>query len=1456
MARLTIYKKGTESTVRCEVEKWEFHDKAMGEQYITFDISFHIPIDFEIGDWCMFRGQKYTLNIQPTCTQKARPNTYGGAFEYESVKLYSEQDKLTRCIILDIIPTSGEHSAAYGTNYTGSANFTLNCFETTFTYQGNVITYAPVHALLDRIKANLDRLYPNDHWQFYLDDDKCKSDDKIITFSNWTAVQALAEIHNTFKLDYTVKGTNIVVGDVSELEDLPQELIGINGYVTDLDNQGVPLFFGYGMGYLTDQNQSKSLFQIKKISKSDQLVVTRLRAMGSTKNMPYRYYHNNYTLPQTMYVQNLQLPDTFVPYDRDEDYPDNVDAPHCKVDGNAERDRVYGEGVLRHVLGKSNDAYIDKGDDAESCPEGIREGTARWDGSDGELPEIYPTIEEATYEELRANNVADMDGRKGSSAFPHYDNKERIDTILGIDSSTCNVGTGTMTENEAIGRTEEVVPVNLFSRSVAVEPGNQSGYLFNIEKKQEPGNYILSYTTQAPQVFLEVNAGDQKDKNFLLQFAFVTHIYIKQRPSDGSSSSIIATYENVYGVVYGSGSYREQNLGNKFELTLPDFHNVLTGWDTQNLTVTKQSTIEVSILLTIADGISKQGSGINWNHFNVSMGVRNSDATQGVEPKAIWQVSDAAQHYSDTPFTIMLKDFGVNFLSLDSVDGSDIILSMKSGQCAGREFTVKKGSISEYEQIGTHKWGYKLELERAVDESIHAYFPSQNNTILPGDQFVLLNIALPDAYIKAAEVRLLKAATEHLADNCETQYTYQPSVDDIYLQRNIDFNEQAGTPEQSVFWRLYAGMRFPFYGIPASENDPLPMADITIDQVTIKMGEKLTPQVEITLNDKLQQNTISKIQTTVDRIYGSVFSSNGVSYATTDAMMEKLINTIGSKYFLSKLEDDSANGKITFLGGLDVQSLAEIAQAYISGSIGSYSYQNGFSGDGWKIDSSNNSMVLDELTVRKTMRVFELLIQQVRSSGGEIIVTPANGRIKSVSYVPAEGGVEAYYYVTLESGDAGPSISSSFGNMFKVGDYVRCQRWDQQLNTTRYYWAKVTWVGGDHISLPQRYFFDEELGGYVQPSDGDEIVLLGSTDTNRQGAITISAAEDGCPRITILDGITAAKAEAGTLAGCTRVVLGDLNGITDEYMGALEGYGLYSDNVYLRGKLTIQDGDSFTEIGAGFLNLRDGVNNAGIDIENGEITLTAGKTTFNNPSGGQIASFTDEGFQSNVVQCLDEDGNVRVKLDKDGLKMYYANGQTLKEEYFVFDSEGGVSGAETRYYNKEGVLQWTINTLGELDRGEVESYWSKIASYYVTTEDISTIVTGVAQGKRLRYPWSQTANAITNVTAAEFRTTDQYSSYNGMWTIDNVSHNPNASSVTPLEGWLMSPIIAIKDGNNYTRNFYYYSNGRKSSTNVPYKPTPTTTAVLTSVSVIIFTFNLTNYAVTAYSTSEPTPNFD
>ena len=266
MAELRIYKciDGEQTDeLRCRVEKWQVTDSFMGENFLTFSLESPVPVDFTIGDWCEFRGETYYLNYLPSCTQEGHAGDGGKAFQYQNVKMNTAADELTRCEFLDVVLTSGAHVASEGTNYTGSSTFSLYCHSVEVVYEQETIFFCPAHVLLDKILANLVRLYgttdgepydgTNSKWKIFIDDSKCLTKTCVISASNWTVAQALSEVHNSFvmddgsgkHLDYIIRGRNIIVGDVSDLvEDYP-ELGPITGYLTDINGDGHIYNYGY-----------------------------------------------------------------------------------------------------------------------------------------------------------------------------------------------------------------------------------------------------------------------------------------------------------------------------------------------------------------------------------------------------------------------------------------------------------------------------------------------------------------------------------------------------------------------------------------------------------------------------------------------------------------------------------------------------------------------------------------------------------------------------------------------------------------------------------------------------------------------------------------------------------------------------------------------------------------------------------------------------------------------------------------------------------------------------------------------------------------------------------------------------------------------------------------------------------------------------------------------------------
>lgn len=1081
---IILYMDGNEEKVRAVANKWSFSDTMMGEQAVTCNIVSEKPIPFAVGDYCVFRGETYTLNYIPSVTQKAGNGEIQDAFTYENVKFDSYNDELSRCMLLDVTPTTEDYIAAYGTNYTGSSKFQLYCGESTV----NGSTLTAVCTLAAKIQANLDRMYSRGAWSVLVDTETTyvspsggnvlltHTDDKVLSFDNSTVLQALAEVHNTFDLNYCIRGRVIYIG--FQMSDLTDGDLVQGG--NDEDEDVNSFTFGYGKGYPRHDNDGKGLFRIKRIANSQQRIVTRLRAMGSTKNMPYRYYNKKYggesnpELTQTLFPTNLQLPGTFLP----EGNP--TDEASATGSTKWSRNNARSE-FLRKVKGDTNDAYIDKNDDAVNCEEGIREGNARWDGSNSDLQEIYPTIEGVKYIELREALVQDMDGKAGgngetsSSAFYPYQNQERIDKLLAVgylDDGTmvddANIGDGILPESGSLStgipRPSEIELTTLrFNQSGYGDFRLNSGTYYGIERRLfsiqgvTPGKYAISPTIGSVIYSFDI----QSDNAVSADIGFI--IAIRQTNLQTGVVTTIAEYHSDFITASNSSGISEVELP-----YIPDVKNTVNA-KVREISVTAQSDVAVSFI-PVMRNVSAQG---NSNSFSLEYKVGNSriDSTVTYEPECVWIPLDDNGSISET-FHVFIQDMGFDLSATFS--GDTPVISMKSGRCVGREFEIGE-TIQKVTYNG--KKGYMLTLKRATDSSLNTYYPSQSSPLSAGDYFVLLNIEMPDAYILAAEARLLMAATDYLSDNCQTVFTYQPYIDDIYLQRNYDNMIAAGTPEKSIFWRLYAGLKFSFNGIPSEPNSPLPFAQITIEKVMITMGDGLTPKVDIVLNDDIQQTTLQKLTIAVDRIYGgSLFNTGLGSLDMINEALVKVLQTEGGKYFLSKTHDDVAQGIITFLNGV----------AFGARQL-------------WKIDGNGNAILNDinaqnaifnKLTAQEA-HFFTLIIDEIRSVGGQLIISPANCRIDKVEDIG--DGYKCYF----KASDSERVVN----NQWQVGMQAIHVEFNVEQGGSQNYWRVITAKSSETVSID---IDDNEVRCHwivlsknvckddsTEPKDGDDLSQLG-----------------------------------------------------------------------------------------------------------------------------------------------------------------------------------------------------------------------------------------------------------------------------------------------------------------------------------------------------------------------------
>lgn len=275
-----IFRKSTDPDKQpvATVHELEYHGEWMEDEYVIVTVKNPEPIDWKRGDNLTYRGEKFSVYYDPKVIKKARSGSYLEGFTYENVKLYSEAARLKDINFNDIV--LADNMIPYTS---------LN----TFSFFAET-----VDDLADRIQANLDRMEPGE-WNVYtpnysrteqrLDRDQSR----IANWSNYyetsdtvgkTDVNVNAEglkcwdalklSYTAFDVNYFVTGRTIVIGGKAILAG--QKMDGSS------ESDGHDFRYGKGMG----------LYEIERTTNEDSKVVTKLFAYGSEKNVPLGYYAN------------------------------------------------------------------------------------------------------------------------------------------------------------------------------------------------------------------------------------------------------------------------------------------------------------------------------------------------------------------------------------------------------------------------------------------------------------------------------------------------------------------------------------------------------------------------------------------------------------------------------------------------------------------------------------------------------------------------------------------------------------------------------------------------------------------------------------------------------------------------------------------------------------------------------------------------------------------------------------------------------------------------------------------------------------------------------------------------------------------------------------------------------------------------------------------------------------
>lgn len=475
-----------------------------------------------------------------------------------------------------------------------------------------------------------------------------------------------------------------------------------------------------------------------------------------------------------------------------------------------------------------------------------------------------------------------------------------------------------------------------------------------------------------------------------------------------------------------------------------------------------------------------------------------------------------------------------------------------------KRVTFQTGQLASLgnDEDGEHYFEVNYNSETREFELI-TIWPYDDDTQVPGgvlepkaeDTYILWNVRMPDEYYPIAEEEYATAVEKYMDEHCLDRSVYKCSTDYVALKK------RGVVPCMGQRVRL--------------ESDRFFASGYRESRITV-VDQKLErpTEADIEISDVLSQTTQSRMADEIENVRSEV-KANTVelpdvirSWDTTLPTDNNLFSARRSEQeFLSRKRNDRTKGRITFEQGVvfgeeengfvDGKGNADLLTAVVKELLSSGDYSGGGLTDrGWKLGMDEDRLshlIVDKLTVRQVMNVFELLINKVRSVGGQICVSAANGKIKAVE----EQG--DYYLISFEQ-----------ENMFVRHDLVRCQTFTG--TDLRSYWVEVADVTTDGIVVAKEEFED------VEPKAGDECVLMGNTAVeNRQNLVLISATEDGEPRVDVMDGVS-----GKSFGNALRARLGNLDGIKDDtfpWNNQPRGNGLYADNVYLRGTFLLSTGE-------------------------------------------------------------------------------------------------------------------------------------------------------------------------------------------------------------------------------------------------------------------------------------------
>jgi len=367
-------------------------------------------------------------------------------------------------------------------------------------------------------------------------------------------------------------------------------------------------------------------------------------------------------------------------------------------------------------------------------------------------------------------------------------------------------------------------------------------------------------------------------------------------------------------------------------------------------------------------------------------------------------------------------------------------------------------------------WRLGLIKSDANLESTKLMLPNMTINASAGDKFFLTNIEMPYyPYVYQAEQRLEAYLATEL-DKTDTEnptYSIKPSA--VFLELNSSINNSikigsmARIFDNQIFGNIYV--------------------NITITNLTIqyKTGV-LLPEWNITIADEptSNKNSIQIIQGDVKVLSGNLLSAQQLT--------EQIELQLDSRYLRKDGEAQTSASQTTFTDTTFLDGTVR-STSYLQGQMGGYGYSL------YKDANSNYVFEIDKLSVRKTLTVNELIINQVSIYGGIHVYSAA---AMTISNVDSSNSAYDVCYLDIKGG--------TVLNQFVAGDHAYCQRFNPESNELiKYYWREVVLTGDNFIAISKTGGDGDSI-----PAIGDNVAQLGNnSNIARQSALIIDQINGG-----------------------------------------------------------------------------------------------------------------------------------------------------------------------------------------------------------------------------------------------------------------------------------------------------------------------------------------------------------